>query len=405
MRIAYVSADFGIPVFGDKGASIHIQEMVKAFAALGHDVNLIATRLGTPPGSFAAEVSKVLTGPQDAEALASGSGGERLFKERRYLELGRAVALDIERRHARQPFDFIYERYSLWSAAGVRATRKLGIPCIVEMNAPLLLEQRRYRQLVLETEAESIEREVFSGADEIHAVSDAVRNYAISRGASPGTTFVQPNGVNLSSFSPDGEIAEVGNCIGPVIGFSGSLKPWHGLEDLLEAFLILQKSKGDCRLLIIGEGPMRGWIEGFTQGTRLRDRVTLTGWQPYEKLPSFIRRMDVAVAPYPSIDDFYFSPLKLFEYLACGRAVVASGIGQIAETIDNGRNGLLCRPSDPDHLAASIATLIENDAMRSSLGHEAAASMRGRSWNDTAARIVAAVEASRMRPGPKRVSR
>ncbi len=82
-------------------------------------------------------------------------------------------------------------------------------------------------------------------------------------------------------------------------------------------------------MLIVGDGPMRGWIEGFLTGTRLAERAVLTGWVPHDVLPGLVARMDIATAPYPQLNDFYFSPLKLFEYMSAGRAIVASRIGQI----------------------------------------------------------------------------
>jgi glycosyltransferase involved in cell wall biosynthesis len=393
MNIAYASADFGIPVFGDKGASVHIQEMVSAFLETGHDVSVIAPQLGEAPASFGASLHRVRTVALEiTEAdLALAAQSDRIFKERRNLLTSKALEEELVRLHAARKFDFIYERYSLWSDAGARAAARLGIPLILEVNSPLLLEQMSYRKLVLHQEAERVERDVFASADQIFTVSEEVRAYVVSKGAAPEKTHVQHNGVDLNKFSPDGGKAELpfdGDI--PVIGFSGSLKPWHGLEDLLEAFRLLRRRHIPCRLLIVGDGPMKSWIEGFAKGARLSRLVHVTGWLEHARIPEFMRCMDIAAAPYPAIDGFYFSPLKLFEYMACGRPVAASAIGQIPEIIQHGNNGMLCPPGDANALARLLEEMLSDKQLLGNLAAAAAASMKGRSWAGCARRIVSA---------------
>jgi glycosyltransferase involved in cell wall biosynthesis len=391
LRIAYASADFGIPVFGDKGASVHIQEMVNALVDLGHHVTIVAPNAGQVPDDFRAAVHRVRTMVQEpAERdLFLAEQSDRVFKERRNIAIGNAAEVELLRLHAEKPFDFIYERYSLWSAAGVRAARKLGIPLLLEVNAPLVLEQKKYRQLVLAQEAEQIEREVFAGADLVFAVSAEVRDYALSKGANLETTLAQANGVDLAKFNPNGLIADIAlDKKVPVIGFSGSLKPWHGLEDLVEAFRHLKYRKIPCQLLIIGSGPMQSWIDGYAKGANLAHLIHFTGWMPHHRIPEFIRCIDIAVAPYPNIADFYFSPLKLFEYMACGRAVVASRIGQIAEVVEHGKNGILYEPGNPAALAACLEALLIDERSRQLLATAAVNAMAGRSWADCATRVV-----------------
>jgi glycosyltransferase involved in cell wall biosynthesis len=394
LRVAYASADFGIPVFGDKGASVHIQEMVNAFMENGHHVTIVAPQPGQVPNGFRAEVHRVRTMvPEITEMdLFLAEQSDRVFKERRNIATGKAVEAELLRLHAERPFDFIYERYSLWSAAGVRASHLIGVPIVLEVNAPLLLEQKKYRNLVLAQDAQNIEREVFSESDFIFAVSAEVREYVIAQGANPLTTFVQANGVDLAKFNPTGKVAEIFlSKKTPIIGFSGSLKPWHGLEDLVEAFRYLKHRRVPCQLLIVGDGPMQSWIDGYAKGANLSDQIHLTGWMPHSQIPELIRAMDIAVAPYPHIEQFYFSPLKLFEYMACGRAVVASRIGQIVEVIEHGKNGILFEPGNPAALAACLEALLIDECGRNQIANAASRAMTGRSWADVAANIVACI--------------
>jgi len=389
MRIAYVTADSGVPVFGRKGASIHVQQLVRSFVGLGHEVTIFTGRKGGSEIGFCASLVKVK--PQIAELDDQADEHPRqklLAKERRSLEIGRLIEDAIADEHAREPFDFIYERYSLWSAAGVRAAARLKIPCFMEVNAPLLVEQEKFRDLIQVEEATAIEAEVFSKADAIAAVSDSVRDYAITKGAPAERAHVVPNGVDTASFNPDVETAVLDIADDAfVVGFVGSLKAWHGLESLLDGFRELP-AEGGYHLLIVGEGPLRSWVEGYVRGARLDGRVTVTGWVEYEDIPRYMRRFDVAAAPYHAIDDFYFSPLKLFEYLAVGRPVVASAIGQMNDVIDDGRTGLLCRPDDPADFAAKIARLRSDDALRERMSSAAAIEGARRTWTHNAQRMV-----------------
>lgn len=391
MRIAYVSADHGIPVFGSKGASIHVREMIGGFVAGGHDVHLFTSDAECREELPGAQITSV--GPS-TEILPAQSGVEptllpRLQKECSYLALGRAIEQEVASAHALQAFDFIYERYSLWSAAGVRLARRLQVPCAVEVNAPLLIEQKTYRKLVLEREAAEIEREVFSGAHCVLAVSREVADYCLAAGGSQAQVLVNPNSVNTTLFHPSVPRASMDDWTGsgPVIGFCGSLKPWHGVEHLLAAFRQVKAQRPDARLLIVGDGPRKDWVDGYVAGSGLGDSIRLTGWREYAQLPSLLTHMDVAVAPYPEIEGFYFSPLKVFEYMAAGRAVVASNIGQIRELIRDADTGLLFSPGDVDDLAACLLRALDDADLRARLGAKACAAMQERSWERSARRV------------------
>ncbi len=389
-RIAYITADRGIPVFGAKGASIHVREMVRAFAAEGHEVVVFAGRVGQP-APLPAEIVKVRAAEGFAGSVIGLDGDDRQrAKEVHAQSLSVAVERAVAESHRARPFDFVYERYGLFSTAGIRIARLLGIPCLVEVNAPLVEEQGRYRKLLDERAARQVEADVFGDADRLLCVSREVAAYAISRGADARVVEVVPNAVDPEHFSPDVPPAAVpGDPDLPVIGFSGSLKPWHGLEILLEAFRELARGGVAARLLVVGEGPLRDWINGFAAGAGLADRVTVTGWVDYAELPAWLSAMDIAVAPYPPMVDFYFSPLKLTEYLASGRAVVASDIGQIARQMHDGVNGRLVTPGNVGELADAIGELIASPAARAALGAAGREAVGERSWRATAARVAA----------------
>lgn len=448
MRIAYLSGDRGIPVIGTKGASIHIQALTSALARLGHSVTIFTPRRGAMsaslpvephrPADFACGLSfnpardghvrsDVLPRPDwggapparpnspqpggvvaggiephiDVQeilvdtvslrrpARASALDVETLLKESYGLQVGDAIVEALVAHHARTPFDLIYERYSLWSAAGIRAARRLHVPCFIEVNAPLLDEQQRYRRIALTSEAATIAQELFRQADRILAVSAPVKEYVLAHGGEAGRVLVLPNGVDLRRFHPGVEPMPLPEMDGRfVVGFSGSLKPWHGLELLLAAFQHLHERTPAYHLLIVGDGPLRGWVDGFTQGARLQSAVTLTSWVSHDQVPRFLQRMDIAIAPYAALDTFYFSPLKLFEYLAMGKPIVASRIGQIQDILHDGVTGRLVEPGDPLALAEAIDALRRDREARQALGVAAAQEGAGHGWERVAERIA-----------------
>ncbi|MFQ5946239.1 MAG: glycosyltransferase family 4 protein [Anaerolineae bacterium] len=392
MKIAYLSSDSGIPLFGNKGASVHIRELVNALSALGHQVTILAASRGAMSCPLRAEVIEVGAEPSPLTTEAFPNVGQEraLAKMQRSLRICSAILERLVTLHAQEGFDLMYERYSLWSAAGVRAAHELKIPCLVEVNAPLLDEQRRYREMVLASEAEAIEAEVFDGADALLAVSEQVKAYALAKGAHPERTFVVPNGVDVKRFHPAVEAEPLEGADGKfVLGFVGSLKVWHGMQVLMEAFRTLLGRLPAYHLLLVGDGPLRSWIEGYIQGARLEGMVTIMGSVPYDRLPSLIQRMDVAVAPYPFVEDFYFSPLKLFEYMAIGKPVVASRIGQIQEVIQDGATGLLVRPGDPRDLVEKIERLRDAPGLREALGTAASQEAGHYTWERNARRVIA----------------
>ena len=383
MRIVYVCADRGIPVYSDKGASIHIQEMIQAFIALGHDVKVVCARVGNDSGARSPlYVLPVATVGQTPIA--------REEKELAAITLGNAIADQLVELYENWPFDFIYERYSLWSAAGCRAGTRLALPSIVEVNAPLVEEQSTYRELALRAEARRIEAEVYRTATALASVSSQMSDYLIKQGASRDRVHTIGNAINTNVFTPTVKAASIDGIDKEhfVVGFSGSLKMWHGIDILLLAFQQFHRQVPTSRLLIVGDGPKRGWAEGFVAGAGLADAVIFTGWVSHDLLPSYLARMDIATAPYPPSPSHYFSPLKLYEYLAMGRPIVATDIGQTAELLAGNKKALLVEPGNVEVFTEALLKLQSNPVLAGCLSVEAAEEGKRHDWRDNARRII-----------------
>jgi glycosyltransferase involved in cell wall biosynthesis len=409
VRIAYVSADFGIPVLGYKGASVHVREMISALASAGHEVCLLTPNVGS--GNALPDTIPVWSIAPDQIARGVRRLGKRLSARSRLPkeseELLYNVALYREGAERMERFrpELIYERYSLFTFAGLSLARRFEVPHLLEVNAPLRLERARTKGLVLDRVAARVERHVFGGSDGVFAVSTALRRYLVQRGASEAKSVVLPNGVDVDRFRvrpPDAAVrARLGvPAVGLVVGFAGSLKPWHGTDLLIEAFRPLASMHPDARLLIIGEGPEWEALHSKTRALGLERAVVFTGRIDHAEMPACLNAMDIAVAPYREVEDFYFSPLKLYEYMAAGLAVVASEVGEIGGLVQDGISGLLCPPSDAPSLSSRLLQLGEDAELRRRLGAAARAEARRHSWSNNARAITeyaAEVQSARMR--------
>ncbi len=388
MRIAYVCMDLGVPVFGGKGSSVHVQEVLRALLNAGAQPTLFAVRLdGTPP----ADLRTVRT-----HQVPVARGDDQRSRE----QAARAANRDLRDVLVRDgPFDLVYERYSLWSFAGMEHARAAGIPGLLEVHAPLVDEQAAYRTLVDRGGAEQVARTVFSTAAACIAVSEEIAAYLQQCGVPPRRIHVIANGVNPDRFAPDLSPALPAPGIF-TIGFVGSLKPWHGVPVLLEAFAALHRRHPKTRLLIVGDGPQRLQLDEAAH--TLRDAVHFTGAVSPEAVPGLLASIDAAVAPYPPLANFYFSPLKVFEYMASGLPVVASRLGQLQTVIHDGINGLLCPPGDPRALEQALERLLNDPALRARLGQAARATVLAEhTWDAVAGRILQVAGFAPVRDSPR----
>lgn len=406
MRILYVCSDFGIPVFGHKGASVHLRAMACALRDLGHDVTVLSPATA-PCGNPDFDVPVQTLAPSEADRATVrqlrridtsfqplDSGHEpRLAYEVRNLLYTQTVAGAAERLAARG-VDLIYERYALFANGGLALARELGVPHVLEVNAPLVQEQGRARGIQLRELALRIEKQVWCGSGAVLVVSEQLRQLALEYGVAAERVQVVPNGVDPALFDVAPDVRErlrneldAHGC--DVVGFVGSLKSWHGTEVLLRAFAKLRKARPDTRLWIVGDGPMRDALQSEVAALGLADAVHFAGVVDHARVPQFIAAMDVAVAPYLPADAFYFSPIKIYEYMACGVPVVASKLGQVVP-LDEAGLVTAVEPGDVDALAAALGQALE---ARQTAAHRARQArdwvLRTRTWSVNARQVVA----------------
>ncbi|MGH9067857.1 MAG: glycosyltransferase family 4 protein, partial [Acidimicrobiales bacterium] len=232
------------------------------------------------------------------------------------------------------------------------------------------------------------------------AVSPPLAAWARRRGAT--TAEVVPNGVDLDRFDPDRQRPQtvalrrqLGLEGAVVMGFAGSLKPWHGVEVLLAAAASLATSRPALRVLVVGDGPGRPDLERRSaEDDHLADRVVFTGTVNPALVPAYLGVFDVATAPFLPAEDFYFSPLKVVEAMAGGRPTVASRLAPIEAML--GSTGVLVPPGDPAALARAIDELLADPSKAARLGEAARRrAMDGHGWDKVAARILGSAARAR----------
>jgi glycosyltransferase involved in cell wall biosynthesis len=398
LRVLYVCGDLGIPLLGSKGSSVHIREFTRALVSKGNQVEVVVAKLGHGEESDP-RIPVWDLAPEDmayrvARTARSLDGAGSVPDEFYSVQMNRPIRSTMKELLKTQMWDAIYERYSLWSFVSAQLAQEWGIPYILEVNSPLPEEQETHRKLTLSVLARAIQKELFKTADAIITVSDPLRLYALERGGAEERVFVLPNGVDPNLFNPESDGSKVRQRLGLaennfVVGFVGSMRRWHGIEILIEVFQRLSSTDRGWKLLMVGDGPLKSEIEERFRKEGLDRNAFIVGRVPHSSIPGYVASMDVTVAPYPPIEGFYFSPIKLFEYCAMGRPVVASAQGQVTDIIEHDRTGLLYTPGNINELVDCLIRLRNDEGLRVELGRNARQMVLSEySWESRAAEVT-----------------
>lgn len=271
----------------------------------------------------------------------------------------------------------VWERHDLFCGPGSRLAKKLNVPFVISIEAPVVWESNRWgvRRPFWGRFLDRLEGKSLQRADLVCCVSDQVRNQAIRMGVAPQKAIVTPNRVDSTIFNAQVEGLEIRRYYSltgkKVIGWTGSFRPFHGLDALLAAFKLVTEKFENVVLVLVGDGlEFQRCIE---QAKRLgiRDKVVFPGRQPFTEIPKFVSTFDIALVSAASANEFHYSPLKLREYLALGRAVIAPDAGNLSELFMNEQDVLLYTPGDIDDLTKKMMRLLTDDYLADSLRRNA----------------------------------
>lgn len=362
------------------GQYVHIEEMINALRKQGHEVIIVA-----PPSA-------------ETESFGSDAGAVALLKRwlpkwfYELMELGyslvayRRLAKAVEQHRP----DCIYERYNLFLPAGVWLARKYKLPLLLEVNAPILEERSRYDGLSLTRLARWSQAYAWKNADVVLPVTRVLGDIVASYGVPQDRIVVIPNGINGERFgsAPDVEAAKralglEGNL---VLGFTGFVRDWHGLDKVID-LIANDPPESRRHLLVVGDGPARAGLEKQARDLGIANRVTFTGIVGRDDVARHVAAFDIALQPAVVA---YASPLKLFEYLALGKAIVGPAQPNIEEILAQDKNAVLFDPDSTASLAAAVDRLCVDHALREKVAAGARATIveQKLTWHENALRVV-----------------
>lgn len=369
------------------GSTIKAEELMASLEKTGHEVKIYwrkdqpSSNNGTLRSSTRSYLKKRL-----ARYLHEPN---QVLSNLRYL-------LEENRIINRESPDLIISRLDVYIFSALLLAKIKKIPLIVEVDSPEVYEFSTFhghQYLIHQKLLKFLEMANIRNAATCFTVSNELKRYFVERGVPEDKLHVISNGADIQRFHPKIDKTTVikkhnlqGNL---VVGFVGSFHYWHGVDNLTKLIEGTLSLDPNIRFLMVGDGgPMKPKLEEFIAEKALKDRVVLSGHIPHHEVPQYISAMDILLAPYPKLDFFYYSPVKIYEYLACGKPVVTTRIGQISEVIADGKNGFLCEPDDVNLMQQRIVELVRNPSLRSSIGESAyQAIVERHSWEMKAKRL------------------
>lgn len=359
---------------------MHIDSLIQALRELGAEVSLAAPEPpkngpGTPArASWLNRMRRRM--PRWLHELA-----ELAFNIPEALALLRAV-------RAIRP-DLIYQRSNVFLLSGLWVARWTGLPLISEVNAPYFRERSQHGGITLCWLAESTERALWRGADAVITVTGVLASIVQAAQVPADRVYVMPNGIDTRMFGSHAidttAKARLGLENWIVLGFTGFVREWNGLEAVID--LLATRLAQGCFLLVVGDGPARARLESQARKQGVADRVRFTGVIARNDVAAHVAAFDVALQPAANT---YASPLKLFEYMALRRAIVAPDQPNIREILTDGRDALLFDPARPGAFPETIGRLITDQALRAHLAEGAGRTVRERdlTWRRNAQRVL-----------------
>ncbi len=372
---------------GEDAQGIHIRSLQDAWSELGHEV--VEVSLSRPPNQSAPAPKNNSTTKHSEGRGALGS----LIYEAMSLGYNLYGMNKLKQAiRANQPA-FIYERYSLNLTAGAMTAKKFKLPFVVEINAPLVDEMAKESNLMGKAISAKCEKMVINAATKIIVVSEVLKQHYVKQGFDANKFQVIHNGIDPQLFHTGVDAKSVrekyslGNRC--VLGFVGWARQWHRLDLLLEAYAALP-NRQDFAVLIAGDGPAIPGLKEQAQQLGISNAVHFTGALHHCAIPEHIAAMDITVVPSIPV---YASPMKLFEYMAMGKAVLVPDQPNLHEVITEGVNGLFIPKDDPNGFVKTVTALAVNSELRAKVSRGASDTIQNDKyfWTENARRVLQSV--------------
>jgi len=391
VHVAYVLTD----ISGGKpgGAASHKTGFCKGLQAAGHRSTVLVCE-AVPGLDHIAQDYRVLSPPEVPTGVPLTVSV--LANNIAFVRKARTILKD-------SPPDVICHRHSQMNYSGAWLSRVFRVPFILEYNSPANWTKSATggKEALLSIIRRMIEAINLRAADRVMVVSGVLKDQLTERGVAPNKIVVNPNGADAEMFSPEIDGWMIRERLGLdgkiVVGFAGhhnSNNTWHGTRHLALAVENVIERRKDVQFLFIGDQGVVDLVSPIIEAGGTMDFVTFATNVPYSDMPIHYAACDILVSPHVHMADgntFFGSPVKIFEYMAMGKAIVASGIGQLAELLEDRVNALLTRPGDSEGIADAILTLVGDAALRQRLGTAARGICLGHcTWKHNAERFVQA---------------
>lgn len=292
---------------------------------------------------------------QGSERFISGGGGRTYLAD--VFRLGLRPALPaLALRRLGDQVDWAYERFSAMQNLG-EAFQRHGVPWILETNALLFAESSSDRRTIaMVSVAKATEIQAYRRCDALVCTSQVLADLVIREArVDPHKIAVVPSGVDTEPFSSSHRTPRR-MFDASTLGFVGALNPWQALHLPIEAIAELRREGIDYNLVVVGDGPMRHAWEELSGELGQSAHVRFVGRVPWSEVPGFVLGFDLGFSGQtaPAIGEMYFSPLKLYEYMAAGHPVVVSNYPEAMEVVEEGITGYRFAPGDKEDLKRAL---------------------------------------------------
>jgi glycosyltransferase involved in cell wall biosynthesis len=355
-RVLYLRAD--LELAGQRlqagGSLAHTLGIVDALGRRGYEVEVWSTGCieGLPPALSTRRLAALVRANWPTEIAEFVSGLRQALSAMR----------------ARPASAFVYQRYSLNNLAGLIVAWRCRVPLILEANASEVQWRQEWSSLRFAGLSAACERLLLRKADRVLVVSNNARRHLIDAGADPERVRMIPNGVDPARFA-SADPCDLGFDAGSyVIAFCGLFYRWHGVVTLAQAFIRLRDTHPEARLLLIGQGEEEARVKTILRAAGAEADCLLPGMVAREEVPRYLAAADVLVSPHADLRNFIGSPIKIFEYMASGKPIVASRLAQLAEILTDEETALLVAPGDSTALAAALERLMNDPDLGQRLG-------------------------------------
>ncbi|UCH89385.1 MAG: glycosyltransferase family 4 protein [Thermoplasmata archaeon] len=401
MNILFIAKN--VTLCSRSGDAIHVRELAEQLAKLGHKIFLVGRDLEYATRYIYDDYRKSLDNlhsNKNIEIILMRSKAKLAFSiNRDYQALKQSIRILRTNK-----IDLIYSRSFNAYLEGF-LMNLFQVPLVLEINGleldereALLGKRNYYRKEISKTSS----IQFFQYPSKIITITDKLKRSLIDDfDVNPKKLYIVPNGVNEMLFRPDPSQNEALRQQldipkdSPVICFVGAFDPWHGLEGLVSSAKVVVEQEPTVKYLMVGDGYLKDEIERTVRNYGLETNFKFTGRVPYIEVPKLINISNICVVPYPKKNAFLvdWAPLKLYEYMSCGKSVIATDVGNVARVVRKSGSGVLVKPDDPEDLARGTLELIKDVPRQKKLG------ARGRNyvisnctWKQTAEKVSKLIE-------------